>query len=67
MTIKRPVDKILPHAGRVEAIDAKRCVNPPFGCGKPIGPFRDALSEKEAQISGLCQDCQDKVFGGGAS
>lgn len=25
--------------------------------------FRDSLSEKEYTISGLCQDCQDKVFG----
>jgi len=24
--------------------------------------FRDALSKKEYSISGLCQDCQDKVF-----
>ncbi len=40
----------------------KKC---PF-CGKdmsnPRGQFRDALSYKEFQISGLCQDCQDKVF-----
>lgn len=37
----------------------------PF-CGKdmsnPEGMFRDKLSYKEFQISGLCQDCQDKVF-----
>lgn len=25
--------------------------------------FRDALSVKEYHISGLCQDCQDEVFG----
>lgn len=31
-------------------------------CRKEIGEFRDALSEKEAMISGLCQKCQDKVF-----
>ncbi len=24
--------------------------------------FRDALSEKEFEISGLCQFCQDEVF-----
>lgn len=40
----------------------KKC---PF-CGKdmsnPRGQFRDALSYKEFGISGLCQDCQDKVF-----
>lgn len=25
--------------------------------------FRDSLSEREYQISGLCQKCQDKFFG----
>ena len=38
----------------------------PF-CGKdisnPEGMFRDKLSYKEFGISGLCQECQDKVFG----
>lgn len=26
--------------------------------------FRDALSRKEYGISGICQSCQDEVFGG---
>lgn len=26
--------------------------------------FRDELSEKEYSISGMCQECQDNVFGG---
>ncbi|KKN42417.1 hypothetical protein LCGC14_0713580 [marine sediment metagenome] len=25
--------------------------------------FRDALSEREYTISGMCQECQDKVWG----
>jgi hypothetical protein len=25
--------------------------------------FRDALSKKEYNISGMCQSCQDKTFG----
>jgi hypothetical protein len=25
--------------------------------------FRDAVSEDEYRISGMCQDCQDSVFG----
>ncbi len=25
--------------------------------------FRDELSEKEYSISGMCQECQDQVFG----
>lgn len=32
-------------------------------CNKPIGVFRDALSKREFEISGICQECQDKVFG----
>jgi hypothetical protein len=37
----------------------------PF-CKKEVkeGSFKDALSEKEFQISGLCQPCQNRVFGG---
>jgi uncharacterized CHY-type Zn-finger protein len=33
-------------------------------CRKQITGFRDTLSEKEYTISGLCQECQDEVFGG---
>ena len=34
-------------------------------CGDPINEnsFKDALSRKEFEISGMCQKCQDKVFG----
>jgi hypothetical protein len=35
----------------------------PF-CEKEITEFRDELSKKEWEISGLCQLCQDKTFGG---
>lgn len=33
-------------------------------CEKLIltGSFRDALSEREFQISGMCQQCQDSIF-----
>ena len=37
-------------------------------CGKSIDPdvgFRDGLSLKEWSQSGMCQEDQDKVFGGG--
>ena len=27
------------------------------------GPFRDEISFKEFQISGICQKCQDETFG----
>ena len=44
---------------RSDSIDKKVCVY----CGQEIKGFKDALSEKEYQISGLCQRCQDEVFG----
>lgn len=33
-------------------------------CKQPITGFRDELSKKEYSISGFCQSCQDKTFGG---
>jgi len=33
-------------------------------CKEDAGTFRDSLSEKEYGISGMCQSCQDDVFGG---
>lgn len=32
-------------------------------CKNPITGFKDPLSEREYQISGFCQACQDSVFG----
>ena len=45
------------HKG-AEALNAGKCPC----CGGPCDHFRDALSKKEYQISGMCQECQDKVF-----
>ena len=44
-----------------EAKEKKVCVF----CGKPIKmeDFKDQLSIKEYEISGLCQKCQDDTFG----
>ena len=39
-------------------IAVKRC---PI-CHNKIGEFRDELSKKEYEISGMCQDCQDEFF-----
>ncbi|KKK62270.1 hypothetical protein LCGC14_3006030, partial [marine sediment metagenome] len=44
-------------------IEANRCIPEPAGCGKPIVNFKDDQSDREYRISGLCQDCQDSVFG----
>ena len=32
-------------------------------CGGPTSEFRTALSRREYEISGMCQACQDDVFG----
>ncbi|MCI0564996.1 MAG: hypothetical protein MN733_41555 [Nitrososphaera sp.] len=32
-------------------------------CGGPAKNFRDPLSHKEFEISGMCQKCQNEVFG----
>jgi len=32
-------------------------------CNEPIGEFRNVISKREYEISGMCQMCQDKVFG----
>ena len=48
---------------RRETIQADMCVPSPFGCGGVADSFRDAISEREYTISGMCQDCQDSFFG----
>lgn len=60
---ERPVDVIFPEIKRQDSILNNKCINPPIGCGQPIISFKDKLSEKEWRISGLCQTCQDKIFG----
>lgn len=52
------VGKIFPEA--LKRADAGNCT---MG-DHPLGEFRDELSRKEAKISGMCQKCQDSVFGG---
>jgi len=43
----------------VERVEAGVCAT----CAGEVGPFRDDLSIKEYRIGGMCQTCQDKVFG----
>lgn len=50
-------------SGRTASIKGGTCLAAPIGCSKEITGFKDALSQKEYSISGLCQECQDKVFG----
>ena len=53
----KPVFKCFPQAK--EDIHAQICPT----CNKPVGKFTDILSEKEYSISGMCQKCQDSIFG----
>lgn len=43
---------------RTLAVAGGLCVS----CGKPATDFRDDLSRKEFDISGLCQVCQGNFF-----
>lgn len=45
--------------GGHNALNAGRCPT----CSGEITEFRDPLSLKEFGISGMCQECQDSVFG----
>lgn len=65
-TSKNPAiaDLLNKMGNRSEAIYTDKCVEPPMGCGGPATEFKDDLSRREYRISGLCQKCQDKVFGG---
>lgn len=55
--VKALVEKMFPGTGK--AIAEGRC---PM-CGQEITEFRNALSQREYEISGMCQHCQDSVFG----
>ena len=59
--IEKYLEKI---SGRTTAIKADKCIDPPIGCGEGAVKFRDDLSRREYTISGLCQRCQDRIFGG---
>ena len=43
---------------RTDSIATQKCVV----CGGPATEFRDELSRREYQISGLCQKCQDEIW-----
>ena len=45
---------------RIEAIQSSQCA---FKCAEPNFIWRDNLSKKEYTISGLCQTCQNDIFG----
>ena len=51
--------EILAGKPRVETISKSCCMT----CKATNVKFRDTLSRKEYKISGMCQKCQDDVFG----
>jgi len=58
----REIDELLTWLtgrDRIECIEVEICIQ----CDQPIGPFTDGISQREYEISGLCQDCQDLTFG----
>lgn len=66
--MSRPVDKLFPEAAKSKA--ARKCAFETMGCQDPEEPkplteadFRDDKSIREWRISGLCQHCQDDMFG----
>jgi DNA-directed RNA polymerase subunit RPC12/RpoP len=57
--INKPVFQLMPNARK--SINNNNCPN----CGIEIleCEFKDAASKREYSISGMCQYCQDKIFG----
>jgi len=53
------ISKALFGTSREESIGADTCVI----CGHEATEFDGELSRKEFAISGMCQECQDDVFG----
>ena len=53
------VSEMLFGNSRSAAIDAGFCVM----CSGDAKEFRNAQSRREFQISGMCQKCQDDLFG----
>lgn len=64
-SIDEDIQTLFGHDRRA-VIKSDICVPAPIGCGGAAGAFRDAISRKEYRISGLCQNCQDRLFGFGA-
>lgn len=53
------IGTIIFNRSRKQSILQKICVK----CGGSANKFKDTISQKEYRISGLCQTCQDLIFG----
>lgn len=61
LKMNKEIMKAFGFSKQVKLFEDQKC---PF-CTKDIDPekdFRDQLSKREFEISGLCQECQDKTF-----
>ena len=62
-TEKAPeIDEVIKEVlgiNRIEAIKSDTCAI----CKSDAKEFRNDISRKEYRISGMCQECQDSVFG----
>lgn len=54
---RKPVAELCPESLRFIILEL--CTN----CKKEITDFRNIISIKEYKISGLCQKCQDFIYG----
>ncbi len=54
-------ETIMEAVGFGEAVKDMKAGRCPL-CGIKIGAFRDAISKREYEISGICQTCQDSIF-----
>ncbi len=62
--MERAIDSMSTPLGikpRRKSIEANICTT--CSAGAPPESFRNAISQKEYTISGMCQACQDSVFG----
>jgi hypothetical protein len=59
-TFKNKTAKKIFGKTKAEALETFTCIW--CHCGSTIDTFRDEESRKEYTISGMCQDCQDKIF-----
>ena len=60
----RPFTKFAAEVcGFADNLNAGKC--PTCGCADPDKTINSELSAKEFTITGMCQACQDKIFGAG--
>jgi hypothetical protein len=62
----QPIEKFLEIlGGRSTAIKDDKCISEPIGCGREVSDMVQwsEIQLKEYRISGLCNICQNRIFG----